>query len=167
MNFVKALFAGRLRAALVAATLCASMLGASGCSLSTNGYIEEKGFRAGEWTLTRSGYLGVLYRTNGGRSYNFPATEWILQVYRHYRDRGYAESQSAVGTLQYLSQFCPGGYVGDKCRDATAVGEWKDFLYDSLVPVVWRPGECIAVTIRFTGENWTTRGRTDRHCIPN
>ena len=167
MDQVKNPFRRRLRVALAATAVCASLLGFSGCSFSDEGYITHGDARLGEWTYADYGVLVVLYRTTGGHSYNFPTTEMILGIYRSYRDQQYSEPYAAMFTLREMRKYCGGsGYAGDRCRDATGDDEWDDFLYDSLVPVIWRPGECIAVHFR-SGENWTTRNSGDTHCIPD
>jgi hypothetical protein len=165
MRFLKAMVAGRLRAGLTVFVLCASMLGASGCSFD-EGYIKDDGKRLGEWTQASAGVLVVLYRSTGGRSYNIATSEALLALYRHYRSQGFSTGSSSVKVLRFMRGYCGSGYAGDRCRDATGDDEASDFYNDSLVPIASRAGECIAVHIR-SGENWTTRSRTDRHCIPN
>jgi hypothetical protein len=165
MRYFKKLVAGRLRAGLVLVALGATALGASGCIL-TGDYVvsEQLGKRLGEQTATSGGLLVVLYRTDGGRSYNFPTSEVALSVYRNYRTTHNVEGSSVL-TLRLMRSYCGGGYTGDRCRDATADDEWQDF-YGSLSTMAGRPGECLAVQVR-SGEDWQTRNSTDSHCIPN
>lgn len=157
----------RLGVTLAATVVCASLLGFSGCTFPDEGYIEQGDIRLGEATYADFGALAVLYRTNGGHSYNFPTTAVILKMYGSYRDQRYSEMWASVMTLREMRKWCgDDGYPSGRCRDATDDAEWEDFFYDSLVPVIWKPGECIAVHFR-SGENWTTRSSGDRHCIPD
>jgi hypothetical protein len=153
MRYIKTLVAGRLKAGLVVVALSAVALGASGCIL-TGEYIVDPGSgkRLGEQTATSGGLLVVLYRTDGGRSYNVATSEAVLALYRNYRNQGHNIEGASVLTLRFMRNYCGGGYVGDRCRDATADGEWADF-HDSLVTVAARSGECLAVQFR-SGEDW-------------
>ncbi len=145
--------------------LCASLVGASGCSFDESYIRDDNGKRLGEVTQASGGVLVVLYRSTGGRSYNVATSSALLALYKHYRTTHNIQGASVL-TLRFMRRYCGSGYAGDRCRDATGDDEWSDFRNDSLVPIDHTPGACIAVHVR-SGENWTTRSRSDRHCIPN
>jgi hypothetical protein len=158
----------RLKTGLALTALCASLVGLSGCEWD-EGYITHDGRRWGEWTQASGGILVVLYRTRQNPTRDANSTDSLLALYRHYRQTHNIQGASTL-TLRYMRQFCNDGgnpfedYARERCLAATAADEWSDFRNDSLVPVDNRGGECIAVHVR-SGENWTTRGPNDRHCM--
>lgn len=166
MRHFKTLTTRRLKAGLLVLALGAVAVGASGCVLFGDYVVSEQiNKRIGEQTATSGGLLVVLYRTDAGRSYNFATSEFILAVYRNYRNQGHNIEGASVLTLATVQKFCGGGYVGDRCRAATSGGEWQDF-YGSLSTIAARPGECLAVQFR-SGEDWQTRNSSDSNCAPN
>jgi len=141
----------------------------SGCNWD-EGYITDSGKNLGEWTQASGGILVVLYHSSAGSpDRNVNASEAILALYKNYR-RTHNIQGSATLTLRFLRRYCNDGgnaaedYARDRCLDALGDDEWSDFRDDSLVPVD-HSSSCIAVHIR-SGENWTTRPSSDRHCQP-
>lgn len=150
------------RKILVLSGVAAMALTSAGCSITDEGYIKYDNVRLGEWTYSDGGALAVLYRRSG--SGYVATTDILLAQYRDRRNRGYSIEGASRSTLYWASRYCSGGYSGDRCRDATSGDEWADF-HEALTKIATYSGECLAVFFR-SGENWTTRSQSDRHCVP-
>jgi hypothetical protein len=152
----------RVMVCICALALALPVLAFTGCTLHQQ-YIEDgNGHRLGEAFTGTAGITIVLYRSTGGHSYNVNTTDALLALYKNYRQTHNIQGASTL-TLRFMRRYCNGD---DRCESATSDGQWSDFRNDSLVPVDHTPGACIAVSVRG-GANWTTRSRTDSHCIPN
>ena len=152
----------RVMVCICALALALPVLGLTGCTLHQE-YIEDgNGHRLGEAFLGVSGITIVLYRSTAGHSYNVDTTDALLALYRNYRQTHNIQGASTL-TLRFMRQYCNGD---SRCTKATGDDQWSDFHDDSLVPIASTPGECIAVSVK-SGANWTTRSRTDSHCVPN